>query len=111
MRRFDPALDRHLSIGLNNVALPKNPRAQNSFFRIVFRHRSYFRACRHPTGDWRVADGVAIRVAQCSMWARRLGRKRRAARISNPDAQQSRYSRHAILIDRRRRLRAWKASL
>ena len=72
MRRFALVRIIHLSIGLNHVALPTKYHAYSNIFRIIFGDRSCAtRLAADPTGDWRVADGVAnIRVAECngSMW-------------------------------------------
>ena len=72
MRRFDPARIIHLSIGLNHVAPPTKYHAYRRIFQSIFWRPALHPAlAADPTGDWRVADGVAnIRVAECngSMW-------------------------------------------
>ena len=90
MRRFDPARIIYISIGLNHVALPKNCRAQNSFFGFIFATGVTSALAADPTGDWKVADGVAnIRVAQCNgnMWGAVAWEKTPGGRdTNNPDA-------------------------
>ena len=60
------------------------------YFRILFGHRFAPALAADPTGDWRVADGVAnIRVAQCNgnMWGAVAWEKTPGGRDSNnPDA-------------------------
>ena len=70
MRRFAPS-DLSLSIGLYHVALPTKHHAHIRYSGIALAAGLAPALAADPTGDWRVADGVAnIRVAECngSMW-------------------------------------------
>ena len=105
-----PARIIYLSIGSNHVALPTKYHAHSSIFRIVFwRQALHPRLAADPTGDWRVADGVAnIRVAECngSMWGAVAWEKTPGGRDkNNPDA--SKQSRPTlgmpILIDMKKK--------
>ena len=104
---------------MNHVALPKNCRAYNSVFGSFFSHRSYAALAADPTGDWKVADGVAnIRVAQCNgnmwgvvAWEKTPGGKDK----NNPDAaKQSRPTLGMpILIDMKKKpgVDAWEGQV
>ncbi|MDB5565136.1 MAG: hypothetical protein JWP84_1702, partial [Tardiphaga sp.] len=76
MRRFDFAENRYLSIGLSMLQRPSIT-TRNLFYCGIVLSAGLISAglapalAADPTGDWKVADGVAnIRVAECngSMW-------------------------------------------
>ena len=71
MRRFARALTIYFSIGLTMLHCPRNIMRILAYSGL-FLTTGFARAlAADPTGDWRVADGVAdIRVADCngSMW-------------------------------------------
>ena len=120
MRRFDPRSGpANISIGFNHVALPKIYRAHIVFSGSFLATGAAPAFAADPTGDWRVADGVAnIRVAQCNgnMWGVVSWEKTPGGRDkNNPDAaKQSRPTLGMpILIDMKKKpgIDAWEGQV
>jgi uncharacterized protein (DUF2147 family) len=90
MRRFDPRSEQQLSIGLNMLHCPRNIMRTVAFAAAFLTTGLTSALAADPTGDWRVADGVAnIRVAECngSMWGAVAWEKMPGGRDkNNPDA-------------------------
>jgi uncharacterized protein (DUF2147 family) len=90
MRRFDPRSEQQLSIGLNMLHCPRNIMRTVAFSAAFLTTGLTSALAADPTGDWRVADGVAnIRVAECngSMWGAVAWEKMPGGRDkNNPDA-------------------------
>src|SRR6202048_5619156 len=109
MRRFDPRSEQQLSIGLNMLHCPRNIMRTVAFAAAFLTTGLTSALAADPTGDWRVADGVAnIRVAECngSMWGAVAWEKMPGGRDkNNPDA--SKQNRPTlgmpILIDMRKK--------
>src|ERR1700738_5134287 len=89
MRRFDPRSEQQLSIGLNMLHCPRNIMRTVAFAAAFLTTGLTSALAADPTGDWRVADGVAnIRVAECngSMWGAVAWEKMPGGRDkNNPD--------------------------
>src|ERR1700738_234064 len=90
MRRFDPRSEQKLMIVLNIVPCPRNIMRTFAFSAAFLTTGLTSALAADPTGDWRVADGVAtIRVAECngSMWGAVAWEKMPGGRDkNNPDA-------------------------